>query len=131
MVEAVDECVFCAIVAGEADAEIVFETDGYLCIRDQYPVTEGHALLFPKQHRESLTEVDWDSLTTVLEEAITTIRAETTPDGMNVGINDGAAAGQTIPHVHWHLIPRYEGDVDDPTGGVRGVIPDRQQYDRA
>lgn len=129
MTGTVNDCVFCDIVTGDKESEVVFETTDYLCIRDKYPVTDGHALLFPKQHVESLEAAEWGSLTAVLKDAISSVRSQTTPDGLNVGINDGEAAGQTIPHVHWHIIPRYEGDVEDPTGGVRGVIPERQHYD--
>ncbi len=57
-----------------------------------------------------------------------TLQDELAPDGFNLGINDGEAAGQTIPHLHLHVIPRFDGDVDDPTGGVRGVIPGRGNY---
>ena len=58
------------------------------------------------------------------------IQAEFNPDGFNVGVNIGKSAGQTIPHVHVHVIPRYTGDVENPTGGVRGVIPDKQDYSK-
>lgn len=129
MSDTVEGCVFCEIVAGKAEAEIIFETEQYLCIRDKYPVTEGHALVFPKAHVESLDAADWESLMSVVQRAVDTIENKFDPDGINVGCNDGKAAGQTIPHLHWHIIPRYEGDVEDPTGGVRGVIPSRQQYD--
>jgi diadenosine tetraphosphate (Ap4A) HIT family hydrolase len=121
-------CTFCKIAAGELPAERLFETESYLCIADRYPVTEGHALLMPKAHVEELTAADWGSLTAGLDRAIETVRSRTDPDALNVGINDGTAAGQTIPHLHWHIIPRYEGDVANPAGGVRGVIPENQQY---
>jgi diadenosine tetraphosphate (Ap4A) HIT family hydrolase len=123
-----DDCVFCGVVSGEVDARRHFETPEYLCIADQYPVTEGHTLLLPKAHIEGLADADWESLTAALDRAIAMVRLNTRPDGLNVGINDGAAAGQTIPHLHWHIIPRYDGDTENPAGGVRGVIPDKRQY---
>ena len=122
------ECVFCSIAAGDAAAHIVFQTDKYCCIRDRYPVTDGHTLLLPKRHVRLLEAADWGSLTATLDRAIEYVRSETDPDGLNVGINDGPAAGQTIPHLHWHIIPRYEGDMENPAGGVRGVIPQKQKY---
>lgn len=124
-----DECVFCDIVAGNGNATVLLESDTHLCILDKYPVNEGHALVLPKQHTQSLPESDWESLQSFLQDAIKIVRSEYDPDGLNVGINDGDAAGQTISHLHWHIIPRYDGDIADPTGGVRGVIPERRIYD--
>lgn len=123
-----EDCVFCEIVAGNTDDEIIFETEGYLCIRDKHEVTTGHVLVLPKAHVESLVTADWEPLVAVVKQAVETVRARRDPDGINVGCNVGEAAGQTVPHLHWHIIPRFEGDCDDPRGGVRGVIPERQQY---
>jgi diadenosine tetraphosphate (Ap4A) HIT family hydrolase len=67
-------------------------------------------------------------MTAALSQLINTVRANSEPDGLNDGVNDAAAAGQTAPHLHWHNIPRYEGDVENPVGGVRGVIPEKQKY---
>jgi diadenosine tetraphosphate (Ap4A) HIT family hydrolase len=117
------ECTFCSIVAGETAADVVFQTEAYCCIRDRYPVTDGHTLLLPKRHVRLLEAADWASLNATLDRAIEHVRSETNPDGLNVGIKDGPAAGQTVPHLHWHIIPRYEGDTANPAGGVRGVIP--------
>lgn len=128
MVAPLDECVFCDIVAGRAEAEMVFQSEEHCCIQDRYPVTKGHALLFPKRHIQYLEAADWESLTAALDRAIDAVCSNTEPDGLNVGLNDGAAAGQTIPHLHWHIIPRNEGDMENPDGGVRGVIPSKQQY---
>lgn len=123
-----DDCVFCDIVDGTRDATVLLESDTYLCFLDKYPVTEGHALVVPKTHVQYLNEVDGNALYKFLERAITKVRRRYEPDGMNIGLNDGPAAGQTIPHLHWHIIPRYEGDIEDPTGGVRGVIPAKRMY---
>lgn len=122
------DCVFCEIVEGTRDATVVRETERYLCFLDTYPVSEGHALVIPKTHVQYLEETDGSALYAFLEEAITEVRRRYDPDGLNVGLNDGPAAGQTIPHLHWHVIPRYEGDMADPTGGVRGVIPSERTY---
>lgn len=121
-------CVFCEIVAGARDATVLLETGTHLCFLDAYPVTEGHALAVPKTHVRSLDEADGVALYAFLERAIEKLRGRYDPDGLNVGLNDGPVAGQTVPHLHWHIIPRYEGDMEDPTGGVRGVIPEERTY---
>ena len=98
---------------------------------DGYPVSEGHCLIIPKRHVGSiddLTDVELKDLYTVLHQTKILIRETYLPDGFNIGINEGEAAGQTVPHLHIHLIPRYEGDVVCPRGGVRGVIPSKCNY---
>lgn len=123
-----NDCVFCGIIGGDIDATVLLETEGYLCILDKYPVNEGHALAIPKAHTQYLSEIDSPPMYEFLEQSITEVRQRYQPDGMNIGLNDGPIAGQTIPHLHWHIIPRYEGDIEDPTGGVRGVIPSERIY---
>jgi len=105
------------------------ETDTHLCFLDAYPVTEGHALAVPKAHVRSLDGVEGIALDGFLERAVAEVRRRYDPDGLNLGVNDGPVAGQTVSHLHWHIIPRYEGDTEDPTGGVRGVIPAKQTYE--
>ena len=98
---------------------------------DGYPVSEGHCLIIPKRHVGSideLTDVELKDLYTVLHQTKTLLIETYLPDGFNIGINEGEAAGQTVPHLHIHLIPRYEGDVVCPRGGVRGVIPSKCNY---
>ena len=100
-------------------------------IRDGFPVTPGHSLIIPKRHISSFfdtTPDERDALLSLLDQAKQLAAEEFKPDGYNIGINDGAAAGQTVPHLHIHLIPRYAGDLDDPRGGVRWVIPDKADY---
>jgi hypothetical protein len=75
-----------------------------------------------------LSEIDSPPMYEFLEQSITEVRQRYQPDGMNIGLNDGPIAGQTIPHLHWHIIPRYDGDISDPSGGVRGVIPEKRIY---
>ena len=122
------DCPFCN---PEKDREIVLETAMAFAFYDKFPVNKGHALIIPKRHSAnyfdlSLTEQAdcWQLLNRVKE----IVQERYHPDGFNVGININESAGQTVPHVHIHLIPRYGGDVDDPRGGVRGVIPDRREY---
>jgi len=100
-------------------------------IRDGFPVSEGHTLVMPRRHVGSFfdataEELDaiWETVRLVKEE----LDAELHPDGYNIGVNVGEAAGQTVDHLHVHVIPRYEGDMEDPRGGVRHVIPGKGYY---
>jgi diadenosine tetraphosphate (Ap4A) HIT family hydrolase len=100
-------------------------------IRDGYPVSPGHSLVIPKRHVGSFFEVtaaERAALLALLDKAKDLVEQAHKPAGYNIGINDGAAAGQTVPHLHIHLIPRYTGDQADPRGGVRWVIPDKADY---
>jgi diadenosine tetraphosphate (Ap4A) HIT family hydrolase len=107
---------------------VLLESDEYLCFLDEYPVTEGHALVVPKEHIQTLDAANSLELYQFVEEAHAVIRRRYDPGATNLGINNGEAAGQTVPHLHWHIIPRYDGDIADPTGGVRGVIPEKRIY---
>ena len=120
-------CVFCEIPV----ERIVFSNLYGVVIRDGFPVTNGHTLIIPRRHVGSFFEIDAserDALMELLEEAKRRLDKEFKPDGYNIGINDGAAAGQTVPHLHIHLIPRYAGDRGDPRGGVRWIIPEKADY---
>jgi len=119
-------CLFC-----ERPREVVYENSYVYVIFDRYPVSRGHALIIPKAHRETYFDATQDELH-AMHQAIHVMKAKLDkmyqPSGYNIGINNGEAAGQTIFHLHVHLIPRYEGDMHDPRGGVRGVIPEKQKY---
>jgi len=120
-------CPFCTLPAGR----VVEENDLALLILDGYPVSPGHSLIIPKRHVGSFFEVtraERAALLALLDKAKELVEKDHTPDGFNIGINDGAAAGQTVPHLHMHLIPRYTGDQNDPRGGVRWVIPNKADY---
>lgn len=101
-------------------------------IQDAYPVSFGHHLLIPKRHVKRLEElqgIEWASLGDALEVAMYFLQNHLTDfKDFNIGLNNGKEAGQTIDHVHFHLIPRKEGDVENPRGGVRGVIPSKKEY---
>jgi diadenosine tetraphosphate (Ap4A) HIT family hydrolase len=102
-----------------------------LIVRDAYPVSPGHTLIIPKRHIGSffeLTPSERNALLTLLDQAQAELQCSHQPQGCNIGINDGPAAGQTVPHLHIHLIPRYNGDQTDPRGGVRWVIPEKARY---
>jgi diadenosine tetraphosphate (Ap4A) HIT family hydrolase len=118
-------CVFCQI------NESVLENDLAIAFYDKYPVNKGHLLLIPKRHVEQyfdLTDQERSAIDQLLFEGKKIIDEQYQPDGYNIGINCGEAAGQTIFHVHVHLIPRFRGDMEDPRGGVRGVIPEKRIY---
>jgi diadenosine tetraphosphate (Ap4A) HIT family hydrolase len=109
----------------------MYSTDLALVIRDAYPVSPGHTLILPKRHVASffdITKTERTDLLELLERARCELQSNHKPDGFNVGINDGGAAGQTVMHLHIHLIPRYAGDREDPRGGVRWIFPDKRDY---
>ncbi|MFO1303042.1 MAG: HIT family protein [Burkholderiales bacterium] len=100
-------------------------------VRDAYPVSPGHTLAIPHRHIGSFFELNAEErgeLFALLEDAKRDLDRSMSPAGYNIGINDGVAAGQTIRHVHIHLIPRYAGDQPDPRGGIRWIFPDRARY---
>ena len=98
---------------------------------DIYPVNDGHLLIIPFRHVSNYFELTIEECTAVfllVDEAKGLLDKKHSPDGYNIGINVGESAGQTVWHVHVHVIPRYKDDMDDPRGGVRGVIPEKQKY---
>ena len=119
-------CPFCNL-----EREKILETNSSFAIFDGFPVNEGHALIIPKRHNANyfdLTLEEQKDCIELLNRVKFIVQEKYNPAGFNVGININEAAGQTIPHVHIHLIPRYEGDVEEPRGGVRGVIPGKKNY---
>ena len=102
-----------------------------IAIRDAYPVSVGHTLILPHRHVASFFEIKPEermALLNLLDEARITLDKLNRPEGYNIGINDGITAGQTISHLHIHLIPRYKGDLPDPRGGVRWIFPKKAKY---
>ena len=109
----------------------VLESNDFLIIEDSHPISQGHLLIITKRHVESFfltTEEEKIALFNGIEQAKTLVANKLKPDGYNIGINDGEAAGQTINHLHIHLIPRYKGDSQDPRGGIRWIFPDKASY---
>ena len=101
---------------------------------DGIPVSQGHSLIIPRRHvadYSDLTENEILAIHQILAEVRPLIQERFSPDGFNIGVNIGFTGGQTIMHVHVHLIPRYKGDVSDPVGGVRNVIPGKGNYIRS
>jgi diadenosine tetraphosphate (Ap4A) HIT family hydrolase len=143
-------CPFCL----PDDSKIILSNDHAIAIYDGYPVTPGHTLIVPKRHIASFFEATKEEQAAMLDllaemrerlKSLPTSLSEregenhhqplfdkvgslSVPDGFNIGINDGVAAGQTVMHLHIHLIPRYAGDTEDPRGGVRWIMPKKAQY---
>ena len=121
-------CIFCDRLAA---GDLAAENELAAAFPDAFPLTRGHTLVVPRRH-----EADYFALTpaeqTAMWRLVNTVRArierELHPDGYNVGVNVGQAAGQTVGHAHIHLIPRYAGDVEDPRGGIRWIIPAKARY---
>ena len=120
-------CPFCGV-----DSDSILRESGHgYALRDRYPVSPGHTLIVPTEHVATLYDLPRKAQADLWELVATTrasLAEELDPDGFNIGVNDGAAAGQTVAHAHIHVIPRYDGDVDDPRGGIRWVIPERAAY---
>ena len=107
------------------------QTDYFFLISDGFPVSQGHTLIISKQLRKDYFELSMEEkadLDNAIQLAKSLIEESHTPDGYNIGMNCGIAAGQTVFHFHCHLIPRYAGDMNDPRGGVRHVIPSKGGY---
>ncbi len=120
-------CPFC----NPDQSRVFYEGKLVTAIWDGFPVSSGHALLIPRRHVATWFDATYEEqleLMAAIDIARSTILSHHKPDGFNVGVNIGRAAGQTVFHLHVHVIPRYEGDVEDPTGGVRGVIPAKGNY---
>lgn len=120
-------CPFCALPA----ERILLLAHEALVIRDAFPVSPGHTLVIPRRHIGSffeLTDAERACMVELLAQAKAELDLSFQPHGFNIGINEGAAAGQTVPHLHLHLIPRYRGDAPDPRGGVRWVLPAKAKY---
>ena len=122
-----DSCSFCAIEPGR----IWLESEHALAVPDAYPVADGHTLVMPRKHVGTIYELSmieqraiWELVGEVRERLLTGLK----PDGFNIGLNDGLAAGQTVEHAHVHVIPRRAGDIPDPRGGTSWVIAENAPY---
>ncbi|MGB1011525.1 MAG: HIT family protein [Thiolinea sp.] len=120
-------CLFC----NPKSNEIIAETEHALLITDTYPVNPGHCLVVPKRHIKTYfecTEVENREFRELILRGKQYAEEHQSPDGYNIGCNNEVAAGQSVFHLHIHIIPRYEGDVENPKGGVRWVVPKNSQY---
>ena len=120
-------CLFCY----PKPEEIIAETKHAVLITDSFPVSKGHCLIIPRRHIETYFECtdienrEFRELTLIAKKHLD---EKYSPDGYNIGCNNGLSAGQSVFHLHIHIIPRYKGDVENPKGGVRWVVPEKSQY---
>ena len=123
-----NNCIFCNI----PENRIVNEYKYFYIIRDLYPVTNLHSLVIPKRHVVSYFECnqdEYDEIPIILNTQKTELKlTDETITGFNIGMNIGEDAGQTVFHFHIHIIPRRKNDIENPMGGIRGVIPNKQKY---
>jgi len=122
-------CIFCDKI--NKNNNTLFETSEWIAFFDEYPVSKGHTLLIPKKHFETYFDLP-NSYTKTIDLAIKDVKKildeKFHPDWYNIWFNYWEAAGQSIMHFHIHIIPRYKGDVKNPRGGIRGIIPAKQNY---
>lgn len=123
-------CFFCD-VKNLDDNGIFLENNLFIARYDAFPVSQGHCEIFPKEHIDSFFELNPNqvqSLYDLVKDVKGIIDEKFSPDAYNIGINEGEAAGRTQHHLHIHLIPRFKGDVENPRGGVRNIIPGKADY---
>ena len=121
------ECPFC----NPDPVRVRLSNDRGIALRDGFPISPGHTLVIPKLHVLCLFDLPEDtqqSLWALVAVVRSKLSEEFHPDGFSIGLNDGEAAGQTIMHAHIHVIPRFQGDVPDPKGGIRWIIPTKARY---
>jgi len=121
------KCHFCQL----AKERIWIETQTSIGFLDAYPVSEGHALVIPKRHvmiLHDLTPTELNDIWALVGQIRKELLQKFKPTGFNIGVNEGLSSGQTIAHAHVHIIPRRDGDVVDPRGGIRWVIPEKAKY---
>ena len=124
------ECLLCEFIQYRK-YKIITENRGFCSFYDENPVSQGHAMVVPKRHFASpqdLTNEELLDMHLCIGDTRAAIEKRYKPDGYNIGINDGGAAGQTIFHMHVHVIPRYTGDVENPIGGIRNIFPGKGDY---
>lgn len=123
-----DNCPFCKRLS---DGDVFLQDELAAALLDQFPVSPGHMLIVPLRHEENyfgLLPSESTAIHALLAAAKELLDEKYAPDGYNIGVNSGCAAGQTVGHTHVHLIPRFKGDAGDPRGGVRWVLPERAVY---
>jgi len=123
-----NSCIFCN---PESNRELITESAMFYSIYDKFPVSEGHSLIIPKNHITNyfkLSQHEYYASFLVLNRVQGIIQKKFKPNGFNIGLNIGETAGQTIDHIHIHLIPRYIGDCENPVGGIRNIFPLKANY---
>lgn len=125
------DCIFCRIVAGEVPCHKVYEDENVLAFLDVFPHAKGHTVVVPKRHIVSIFEFNEDErakFSAGLSVTVRRVNEVLKPEGMNVGLNDRPAAGQVVPHVHWHIFPRWQ---NDGGGSVHSIIKSKEKIDVA
>lgn len=121
------DCAFCSLPT----SSVLDENASAFSFLDSFPISPGHTLVVPKRHVGSLFDLSVEEIADVWQLVRVVrdrLRLQQSPDGFNIGLNDGVAAGQTILHAHVHVVPRYSGDITDPRGGIRWLMPDKAKY---
>lgn len=129
----VDNCFFCDIQDKVKDDNQIDKTENFFYRYSDVPVNQGHCEIAPKKHItffSDLTSEQVVELFNLIKQIKEMLKSKFNPDGFNVGWNEGKAAGQTQPHFHVQVIPRYKGDVENPKGGIRNVIPGKGDYSK-
>jgi diadenosine tetraphosphate (Ap4A) HIT family hydrolase len=122
------DCVFCERLAR---GDVIAANEHAAAFPDAFPLNDGHCLIVPRRHEADFLALTWEeqaAIWTLIPAVRRHIEATVVPDGYNIGINVGEAAGQTVAHAHVHLVPRFRADVPDPRGGIRWIIPAKAQY---
>ena len=125
-----ETCYFCN--RPKYKSQLIFEDDSAVVLNDNFPISKGHTLIVPKTHIASIFDLSDHTynhlfrLVKINSERLK--RVDKSIEGFNIGVNQGVVAGQTVMHVHIHLIPRRKGDIHDPRGGVRWIIPSKAKY---
>lgn len=120
-------CTYCSL----SQTRIFDETALSIAFKDVFPVSPGHTLIIPKRHVVSyfdLTNQEREDMNALMIRVKAKLKEELQPQGFNIGINEGFAAGQTVSHINMHLIPRFKGDVAEPRGGIRWIFPDKAAF---
>ena len=127
-----DDCIFCSIIAGDIPGRIVHETDDAIAFLDANPLAPGHTLVIPKTHHERLDDVPAEAATglySALHDVVPAVEDAVDAPATTVAFNNGAEAGQEVPHVHAHVVPRFEGDGGGPVHSMFGSRPDLSDAD--
>ena len=122
------DCIFCAKISA---GDVLAQEELAAALADAFPLTPGHTLIIPRRHEPdflALTPDEHAAIWRLMAQCRVILDREHRPQGYNLGVNVGEAAGQTVAHAHLHVIPRYAGDVPQPRGGIRWIIPHRARY---
>lgn len=123
------DCIFCKIISKKIPCHKIYEDDYVLAFLDIFPHTKGHTVVVPKKHYSKLSELSQEESINFfigLNKSIDRIQEVLKPEGMNIGTNDGATAGQVVPHIHWHIFPRWIGDNG---GSFHSIIKSKEKID--